>query len=165
MQKAVKHQNAHFIVERAAGLLRVATRDGGRDGDVAKIRTVARRRMPTAGRPFATARCAFFCCDGFRWKREDVRGLGFAAIEAIPARYLRVRHQAYSCCSGRNAQKPGDASKELLQRGRSNGYTSLAVDYHGLGTTPRCRGGRIRGNDCWPRNDCRAARRRILRRP
>ena len=43
MEKTVKHQNAHFVVERAAGPLRIATRYGGRDGNVTQIRTIARR--------------------------------------------------------------------------------------------------------------------------
>lgn len=42
MEKAVKHENAHFVTERAAGLPRIVTRDGGRDGNIAQIRTMAR---------------------------------------------------------------------------------------------------------------------------
>ncbi len=166
MKKAVKHQNVHFIIERAAGFARIAPCDGRRDGNVAQIRTVAIRQRMRAARRFRNpSRDALFSCARFRWERQHVRGLRFAAIEAIPASDLRVGDQAYGGCAGGNMQKPGDTSEELLQRRRSNRYTSLAVDDHGSGINPLCRDGRIRATDYWPRRDCRAARRHILRRP
>jgi hypothetical protein len=182
VQDAVKNEDAHFVIDSAAEAQSVATRDGGRDGNVPEIaRTIFWRRRGRSCGPSSTSpgsspargarRMMLATGCGFRlraicWEGQYIGREIFATIGAIPDRYLGVGDQSDRERARREAQALARRGEKSLQAGNGNTNAALLIEDHAREISPADFAGRngrrvrrLKRDRCDP-DDWQRARRR-----
>ena len=153
VQDAVKNEDAHFVIEGTAEAQGVATRDGGRDGDVTEIarkifwRSRGRSCGPSSrmspgastargARLMLLATGCGFCLRAICWEGQYIGRAIFATIGAIPACNLGVADQSDGKRARREAQAFARCGEKFLQTGNGNTNATLLIEDHAREISP-----------------------------